>query len=75
MNQEALIRTVEVQMGRKPVKMSDRFMEDLDAESIDFIHLMVSIEEQTGLFIPEEVIPEFKTVQDLYNFMIAHQSE
>ena len=73
MKSESLIRLVEVQLGRKKVKMEDRFAEDLGAESIDMVNLMVTIEENTGIFIPEEVIPELKTLQDLLNFIISSQ--
>jgi acyl carrier protein len=73
MKSESLIRLVEVQLGRKKVKLEDRFAEDLGAESIDMVNLMVTIEENTGVFIPEEVIPELKTLQDLLNFIISSQ--
>ena len=73
MKSESLIRLVEVQLGSKKVKLEDRFAEDLGAESIDMVNLMVTIEENTGMFIPEEVIPELKTLQDLLNFIISSQ--
>jgi len=66
-----LIKCVELQLGRKAVKMDDRLIEDLDAESMDIVHLAVMIEEQTGLFIPVESIPDLKTVQDLYNYIVS----
>lgn len=70
MNPEVLIHWIELQLGCKRVKMNDRFYEDLGAESIDMLHLVVMIEENTGIFIPEELISEFKTVQKLYEFII-----
>ena len=73
MKPETLIQLVEVQFGQKNVKMEDNFMEDLGAESIDLVNLMVTVEENTGVFIPEEVIPELKTLQDLQDFIISHQ--
>lgn len=72
MNQQTLLQTVELQLGRKNVSLKDRFYEDLEAESIDMINLIVNIEEQTGLFIPEDVIPEFKTVGELYKYIEVH---
>jgi acyl carrier protein len=73
MKREILIQCVELQLGQKNVLMEDRFYEDLAAESIDMVNLIVTIEEQTGLFIPEDKLPEFKTVQDLYNYIISHK--
>lgn len=66
---ESLIRIVEAQLGRKNVKLEDRFVEDLGAESIDLVNLMVTIEEHTGVFIPEEKIPELKTLRALLRYI------
>lgn len=73
MNPETLLQWVEMQLGRKKVKMPDRFYEDLAAESIDMLHLVVMVEENTGISIPEEEIADFRTVQDMYDFIIRGQ--
>ena len=75
MKPETLIQCVELQLGRNPVKMKDRFFEDLAAESVDMVHLVVAVEEISGIFIPEEVMPELKTVQDLFDFVTAKWKE
>ncbi len=72
MNQQSLLQTVALQLGRKKVSIQDRFYEDLEAESIDMASLIVNIEEQTGLFIPEEALPGFKTIEDLHNYIQSH---
>jgi acyl carrier protein len=71
MSPEQLIKCVELQLGQKGVKMEDRFLEDLGAESIDMVHLAVMIEEQTGLFMPIETVPDLNTVQDMYNYILS----
>lgn len=71
MKQKVLIKCVELQLGQKGVKMEDRFQEDLGAESMDMVHLAVLIEEQTGLFLAVETMPELDTVQDLYNYILS----
>ena len=70
MNLETLIRWVELQLGQKNIKPDDRFFDDLGAESVDMVHLIVLIEENTGIYIPEEQIPDLKTVRDLYEFIL-----
>lgn len=72
MNQQTLLQTVELQLGRKNVSIQDRFYEDLEAESIDMVNLIVNIEAQTGLFIPEEALPDIKSIQDLHHYIVAH---
>ena len=69
MKADLLIKLVELQLGQTAVKMDDHLVEDLDAESIDIVHLAVMIEEQTGLFLPVESIPDLSTVQDLYDYI------
>jgi len=73
MKSEALIQCVELQLGRKAVKMEDRFLEDLEIESIDMVFILASVESDTGLHIPEEVIPDLVTVKDLYNYINTHK--
>lgn len=75
MNHETLLRWIELQLGRKKVELNDRFYEDLAAESIDMLHLAVMVEEHTGIFIPEENMADFKTVQDLYDFILEEQDK
>jgi len=69
MNRDVLIQCVELQLGRKAVKMADRFLEDLCIESIDMVFILASVESHTGLHIPEEVIPDLGTVEDLFNYI------
>lgn len=71
MNPDLLIKCVELQLGQKGVKMEDRFLEDLGAESMDMVHLAAMIEEQTGLFMPIEMVPEINTVQDMYHYVLS----
>lgn len=75
MKREALIKLVELQLGRRGVKLEDRFFEDLGAESVDIVNLVATVEERTGIFIPEEVIPDLKTTGDLENFILKHKDE
>ena len=74
MNGEQFLKTVELQLGRKGVKMSDRFIEDLGAESLDLVNLAVVIEEQTGIFVAVETVPELNTVQDFYDYLLSISS-
>ena len=75
MKRESLIKIVELQLGRRKVRPEDRFIEDLNAESVDMVNLAATIEEKTGIFIPEEVIPELKSVSDLENYINSNSKE
>ncbi|MCL1819493.1 MAG: acyl carrier protein [Oscillospiraceae bacterium] len=43
--------------------------EDLDADSLDVIELMMSIEEEFGVVIEEDEIAQFKTVSDVARYI------
>lgn len=70
MNPELLLNWIGMQLGLKKVSMKDRFNEDLGAESVDMLHIVVMIEENTGVFIPEEQIASLKTVQQFYDYIL-----
>ena len=72
MKRDALIKMVELQLGRRKIRVEDRFFEDLGAESVDMVNLVASIEDRTGVFIPEEIIPDLKTIADLEDYLINH---
>ena len=72
---EELLLLVGRQLGCPDVKPEQRFYDDLGAASIDLVHLVVLIEEKTGLFIPEEVIPELETSADLFTYIQQRLSD
>lgn len=65
MNQDQLLLLIAKQLGRQNVGLQDRFMEELGASSLDIVHIVAAVEEKTGVFIPEEMIPELNTPQDI----------
>ena len=45
------------------------FKDDLGADSIDLVELHMALEDETGLTIPDEKLLEFKTVQDVLDYV------
>ena len=45
------------------------FQEDLGADSIDFIELVMSIEDEFGIEIPDEDARSAKTVKDVVDYI------
>ena len=43
--------------------------EDLGADSLDMVHLLVTLEEEFSVEIPDEAAEKYKTVTDVYNLM------
>ena len=43
--------------------------EDLGADSLDMVEVLMSLEDEFGVSIPDEEIPNIKTVKDLVEFI------
>ena len=48
------------------------FIEDLGADSLDIVELVMELEEQFGLEIPDEEADKLKTVGDAMNYLKSH---
>ena len=49
--------------------------EDLDADSLDMVDLVMSVEEEFDLKIEDEDVEKIKTVGDIVSFIEAHTAE
>ncbi|MBQ9515623.1 MAG: acyl carrier protein [Ruminococcus sp.] len=43
--------------------------EDLGADSLDILQLLMTIEEEHGIVIPDEELAQFEKVQDIVDFL------
>ena len=48
------------------------FVEDLGADSLDIVELIMALEEEYQLEIPDEEAEKIQTVQDAVNYIEAH---
>lgn len=44
-------------------------LEDLGADSLDMIDIVMTVEDQYSIEVPDEIIKGFKTVEDLVSFI------
>ena len=54
------------------VKMESAFIDDLGADSLDIVELIMAFEEEFGVEIPDEKAAEIKTVQDIVDYIKAN---
>ena len=54
---------------KREVKPTDRFVEDLGADSLDCVELVMAFEEEFGLEISDEELAKFKTPGDVTAFI------
>ena len=50
-----------------------RIKDDLGADSLDILQLLMTIEEERGITIPDEVLAGFSTVQDIVDYLESQQ--
>ena len=64
---ESVIACIIDELGIDPNKVvgGARLDEDMDIDSLDVLSLLMSIEQATGINIPDEALETIKTVEDL----------
>lgn len=55
------------------VTMESDIQEDLGADSLDLVDLLMSLEDDFDLEVPDEDVEKIKTVGDLVNYIEAHK--
>ena len=55
------------------VKPESRFVEDLGADSLDVVEMIMALEEKFELEIPDEDAEKIKTVQDVVDYIEQHK--
>ncbi len=64
---EIIINQLHVEASE--VKPEASFIEDLGADSLDTVELVMALEEEFGVEIPDETAENIKTVQDAVDFI------
>ncbi len=73
-NEERLIEIIAHQLGvdAKNVTPDSSFMEDLGADSLDTVELVMALEEEFDLEIPDSDAEKIQTVQDALDYLDEH---
>ena len=57
----------------KVITPDSKIMEDLGADSLDILQLLMTIEEEHGITIPDEELATFKTVGDIVAYLESNK--
>ena len=73
-NQERLIEIIAKQLGVEEdnVTSDASFMEDLGADSLDTVELVMALEEEFDIEIPDSDAEKIQTVQDALSYLNEH---
>ncbi|MCH7992597.1 MAG: acyl carrier protein [Gemmatimonadetes bacterium] len=73
---DARVREIIInELGIEPEKVTDEasFVEDLGADSLDTVELVMAFEEEFGIDIPDEDAEQMRTVGEAITYIEKHQ--
>lgn len=59
----------QLDLEEEKVTMESDIVEDLEADSLDVVDLVMSIEDEYGLEVPDDQIENFRTVGDVVRYI------
>ena len=70
--QEKIVKIICEQLGKdkSEISMNSNFIDDLDADSLDTVELVMAFEEEFEIDIPDEAAEKITTVQSAVDFII-----
>ena len=63
-------------LGVEPDKVTEEasFIDDLGADSLDIVELVMAFEEEFGVEIPDDAAEKISTVKDAIDYIEAHKA-
>ena len=59
----------QLDVDKDSIEMNSKLAEDLGADSLDVVELMMALEDEYGITLPEGEVENVKTVQDIVDMM------
>ena len=79
-NKEELVQKVKdiiaesLGVKKTEVVAAASFIDDLNADSLDIVELVMTIEKEFDIEIPDDQAEKIRTVQDAIDYIVAHTS-
>ena len=61
-------------LSPEDLRPESKIKDDLGADSLDVLQLLMALEEEKGVVIPDDVLPTLITVGDIVAYMESQQS-
>jgi acyl carrier protein len=68
-DQIAKILSEQLGIPQSKITLESNIVEDLNADSLDVVELLMTLEDTTGKVIPDEKVSEIKTVGDIVEIL------
>jgi acyl carrier protein len=65
----------QLSIDAEEIKMESSFMNDLGADSLDIVELIMALEEEYDIEIPDEDVEKMATVGDVVEYIKARSEE
>ena len=65
----------ELKVKIEEVKLDSDFVKDLNADSLDVVEFIMSLEEKFEIKIPDEVTEKIKTVEDVVDYIANYKKD
>ena len=65
----------QINVAEDLVKPESDIINDLGADSLDVVEMLMAVESEFNVTIPDEVAMEMKTIQDMVNFIEKEQKK
>ena len=68
---EKIINIISEQLSIEPSTLSEKtsLIDDLEADSLDAVEVLMRIEQETGVIVPDEKAVDMKTIGDLASYV------
>lgn len=63
----------QLRIDESEIKLDSKIQADLGADSLDILQILMTIEDEHGIVIPDEELMKFETVKDILTYMEQNQ--
>lgn len=69
--EQKIIELIAEKLGKKKeqVTLKSNLVEDLGADSLDVVELVMTFEDEFGITLPDEEVAKMKTIQDVVTYI------
>ncbi|MGI5848927.1 MAG: acyl carrier protein [Christensenellales bacterium] len=64
----------QLDLERDEIKMDSSFVDDFEMDSLDMVEMLIELEKETGIKIPNEEVKGIKTVGELLAYLEGKQN-
>ena len=59
----------QLEVNAEDITLESNIMDDFDADSLDLVDIVMSVEDEFGVEVPEDAVEKMKTVGDVVKFI------